>query len=35
MIIVRCLPFFFYGGYLTYVFLFLLIGGAMFKLVRW
>ena len=35
MIIVRCLSFFFYGGYLTYVFLIMMVGGAMLKLVRW
>lgn len=35
MIIVRCLEFFFYGGYLTYVFLLMLIFSAMFKLMRW
>lgn len=34
MIIVHCLEFFFYGGYLTYVFLFMMIGGAMYKLTR-
>lgn len=35
MIILPCLPIFFEGGYLTYVFLLMFVFGLLFKVMRY
>lgn len=34
MIILPCLPVFFTGGYLTYIFLLMFVFGLLFKIIR-